>query len=171
MALGMHKIHSDGAFFVYVKDNKLQGFITSHVDDWLVAGNDRFKADIVTELKKKFKFSKIETKSFDYLGCHVEVKEDGSIELDQNKYIDDMENLPLMDGTDERELSEKEKKEVRGKVGELLWISLMTRPDLSFDLNVTSSELGNSTVLTAKNVNKLVTKAKTIRNTLRFVRL
>ena len=82
-----------------------------------------------------------------------------------------MENLPLMDGTDERELSEKEKKEVRGKVGELLWISLMTRPDLSFDLNVTSSELGNSTVLTAKNVNKLVTKAKTIRNTLRFVHL
>ena len=71
-----------------------------------------------------------------------------------------------MAGNDERELSEKEKKEVRGKVGELLWISLMTRPDLSFDLNVASSELGNSTVLTAKNVNKLVTKAKTVRNTL-----
>ena len=95
MALGMHKIHSDGAFFVYVKDNKLQGFITSHVDDWLVAGNDRFKADIVTELKKKFKFSKIETKSFDYLGCHVEVKEDGSIVKHGNRHFHSLGCYPV----------------------------------------------------------------------------
>ena len=171
LKLGMHKIHTDGAFFTYVKDTKLQGFIVSHVDDWLVMGNEVFEEDIVTKLKGKFKFSKIETKSFEYLGCHIEAKDDGTIELDQNKYIDAMTSLRIMEGEDTRELSDVEKKEVRGKIGELLWISLMTRPDLSFDINVMSSEISHGTVATAKSINKLVKRAKLTRNVLRFVKL
>ena len=61
---------------------------------------------------------------------------------------------------DTRELSDVEKTEVRGKIGELLWISLMTRPDLSFDINVMSSEIAHGTVATAKTINKLVKRAK-----------
>jgi hypothetical protein len=91
-----------------VKDNKLQGFIASHVDDWLIAGNETFEKDIVAKLKQKFKFSKIETRSFEYLGCHIEIKEDGTIDLDQNSYIDAMNSLETYEGPGKRELSEKE---------------------------------------------------------------
>ena len=83
-------------------------------------GNEVFDEDIVTKLKGKFKFSKIETKSFEYLGCNIEAKDDGTIELDQNKYIDAMTSLKMMEGEDTRELSNVEKTEVRGKIGGLL---------------------------------------------------
>ena len=62
--LGMHKVHSDGALFTYVKNGNLQGIIVSHVDDWLVSGNNEFEKDIVSKLKEKFQFSKVEKNNF-----------------------------------------------------------------------------------------------------------
>ena len=61
--------------------------------------------------------------------------------------------------------------EIKAKVGELLWLSIMTRPDLSYDLNVLSGEVSKATVNTAKELNKLVTKAKQSKNVLRFSKL
>ena len=52
--LGMHKIHSDGALFTYVKEGKLHGLIASHVDDWLVIGDDVFEEEIASKLKDTF---------------------------------------------------------------------------------------------------------------------
>ena len=40
-------------------------------------------------------------------------------------------------------MTAREKTEARGKVGALLWISLVTRPDLSFDINALSCEVSN----------------------------
>ena len=57
--LGLHKVHSDGAMFVYVKDNKLQGLVLSHVDDLLLAGNSTFKTEFEEKLKEFFTFSKL----------------------------------------------------------------------------------------------------------------
>jgi hypothetical protein len=37
--------------------------------------------------------------------------------------------------TDMRNVGKKERKEIRRVVGELLWVSLMTRPDLSYEVN------------------------------------
>jgi hypothetical protein len=69
-------------------------------------------------------------------------------------------------------LTEKEKKEVRAKIGELLWISLMTRPDLSYDVNVLSSQVSKATVSTVMELNRLVTKAKKHKNNvLKFAKL
>ena len=74
-------------------------------------------------------------------------------------------------GDDSDELSKEEIKTVRGKIGELLWITLMTRPDISFDVNVLSSEVAKGTIATAKAVNRVVTKAKSSTNVLNFSRL
>ena len=71
----------------------------------------------------------------------------------------------------DRNLSDKEKKDARGKIGALLWISLMTRPDLSFDVNLLSTEVSKGTVRTVKEINRVVKKAKSKRVTLRFTRL
>ena len=62
-------------------------------------------------------------------------------------------------------------KELRGKIGEILWISLMTRPDLAFDVNVLASEVPKATVETVNKMNRLIAKAKNRREVLRFVRL
>ena len=169
--LGMHKIHSDEAFFTYNKNGKLHGLIVSHVDDWFVAGDKVFEKDVIEKLNKKFKFSKIQKNSLNHLGCKIEMKSDGGIELDQNEYTDALKRIGNVEGEDDNELSEKEKKVLRGKIGELLWLSLITRPDLSFEVNLLSAEVSKATLKTAKSIEKLIKKAKNSQNTLRFVKL
>ena len=50
-------------------------------------------------------------------------------------------------------------------------MSLMTRPDLSFDVNILSSEVAEGTIATMKAVNKVVRKAKSSKNILKFSKL
>ena len=68
-------------------------------------------------------------------------------------------------------MTEKEKRILRGKVGELLWISLITRPDLSFDVNFVSSQIGDGFTSVVKKINIIVKRAKASRNVLRYSRL
>ena len=55
-------------------------------------------------------------------------------------------------------LEKKDIKELRGKIGEILWISLMTRPDLAFDVNIIASEIPKDTVETIRKMNRLILK-------------
>ena len=169
--LGMHRVHSDGALFTYVKEGKLHGLVTTHSDDLILAGDKIFERDITSKLKETFKFSKVEKNNFKYCGCNVKSNEDGTIELDQNDYVDRLKELDVDDANDSTELSRQEIKAVRGKIGELLWLSLMTRPDLSYDVNILSSEVANGTIATLKAVNKIVRKAKGGKSVLRFSKL
>ena len=154
-----------------MKNGKLQGLVVTNVDDLILAGNKTFEKEVTEKLKGVLKFSKIEEKSFIYCGCHIVSTDDGSIEFDQNEYIDALQKIEHMEGDPDRKLTEKEIRTVRGKVGELLWLSIMTRPDLSYDLNVLSGEVSKATVNTARELNKLVTKAKQSKNVLRFSKL
>ena len=115
-------------------DGKLHGIVTTHSDDLILAGDEIFEKEIVKKLQELFKFSKVEKNSFKYCGCNVTVKGDGRIEPDQNDYIDRLEELDVCNEPDDQNLSKQGVKAVSGKIGELLWISLMTRPDLSFML-------------------------------------
>ena len=126
LELGLHRVHSDGALFTYVKNGKLQGLITTHSDDLIMAGNDSFEREVTNKLQEMFQFSKIEENAFKYCGCNIQTKENGSVELDHNDYIEKLEEMEIPDGDDCVELSKLEIKSVRGKIGELLWISLMT---------------------------------------------
>ena len=85
-----------------------------------------------------------------------------------SKKISNIENIHE---EEKRGLTLAEKKIVRGKLGELLWISLLTRPDLSFEVNLLSSEVNSATTETIKAINKLIDKAKTGSCTLQFKKL
>ena len=71
--LGMHRVHSDGALFTYVKAGKLHGVVTTHSEDLILAGDEIFEIDISSKMQQIFKFSKIENNSFKYCGCNVTV--------------------------------------------------------------------------------------------------
>ena len=171
LSLGMHRVHSDGAMFTYVKEGKLHGIVTTHSDDLILAGDETFEENITVKLKDMFTFSKFEENKFKYCGCNITVADDGTITLDQNDYIEKLDELFVEKIDESTELSKEEIKLVRGKIGELLWISLMTRPDISFDVNILSSEVANGTIATVKAVNKIVRKAKSSQNILKFNRL
>ena len=169
--LGLHRVHSDWAMFTYVKNGKLHGLVTTHSDDLILAGDDTFEKDITMKLKDMFTFSKFEDNNFKYCGCNIAVAEDRTITLDQNDYIDKLEELNIEESDETIELSKADIKQVRGKIGELLWLSLMTRPDISFAVNILSSEVARGTIATLKAVNKVIKKAKSSRNILKFTRL
>ena len=85
--------------------------------------------------------------------------------MDQNAYTEELEQIEKVEGDDDRELSDREKKAVRGKIGALLWLSLLNRPDLSFDVNLLSREVS------VKRIYKIIRKAKDGETCLRFVKL
>ena len=82
-----------------------------------------------------FKFSKIEVDSFNYCGCRIKRLECGSIVMDHHEYVDSLELIEEKKDELDRKLTAYEQKVLRGKIGEVLWISLLTRPDLAFDVN------------------------------------
>ena len=82
-----------------------------------------------------------------------------------------MNEIIVPDGKDDELLSSYETKQLRAKIGELLWLSLMTRPDISFEVNSLSSEVAKGTIGTVKLVNKLVRKVKSCKNTIRLAHL
>ena len=52
-----------------------------------------------------------------------------------------------------------------------MWVSLITRPDISFDVNAVSSQVSDSTTKIVKTVNAIVKKAKLSKSVLKFVSL
>ena len=93
----MHQIHSEEALFSYVKNGKLHGIIITNTDDLVLAGDSVFDKDIVEELRSTFTFSKIESNKFTYCGSQVTVNDDGSIELNQDQYIDSLREISEID--------------------------------------------------------------------------
>ena len=91
--LGLHKVHADGALFSYVVDGKLHGVVTTNVDDLIMAGDELFDVEVVDKLQEEFKFSKVELDSFNHCVCSIASVGDGSIELNQNEYIDKLEYI------------------------------------------------------------------------------
>ena len=132
-------------------DGKLIGLVCSHVDDLLMAGNSQFKQLLSDKILKMFQFSKIEWKKFKYLGCEVEKLDNGDISLNQKEYIQKLRTVDIPTGWNSMKVSEKERKSIRKVVGELLWVSLMTRPDLSFEVNKLSGNILNATIRDIKD--------------------
>ena len=54
------------------------------------------------------------------------------------------------------ELSEKERSEFKGLVGQLSWIAVNTRPDIAFDVCELSVAIKNATIMDLLRLNKVV---------------
>ena len=169
--LGLHKVHADGALFTFVKDGLFRGFVACHVDDLLMGGDKIFEEQVELKLLQAFQYSKVEKDNFKYCGTRIRTLENGDIQLDQNEYIESIAEMDKTEGDSGRKLNSYEQKQLRGKIGEVLWLSLMTRPDLSFDVNKLASEVPEATVDSVKFMNSVIRKAKRSPHVLNFTRL
>ena len=169
--LGMREVSGEPGLFTMHKDDNLVGLICSHVDDLFIGGNEYFKANVVKKLFAQFKFSKVEEKKFKYLGCEVEKHENGNITLNQNEYIEKIKEVEVPSRRNSSKTDETERRIIRRVVGELLWVSLMTRPDLCFEVNCLSSNIEDSTIKELKDAKRLVEKAKLEPLSLTFTRI
>ena len=170
--LGGEMSSVDSALFIWHKDGVLEGLIAVHVDDFLWAGSNRFYQSIIQQLRKIFTFGKEECKSFKYLGLHV-LHKTNDIELRQGDYVDALTPIIInKEGrADNESLTESEKEQLRSKIGQLLWITSQTRPDISFDVSNLAINFNKATVKNLLEVNKAISKAKSDSLGLTFQRL
>ena len=138
-------------------DTKLIGFMPCHVDDILWSGAEVFETD-------KFVIGKTYSEAFKYVG--IEMKQnnvDKSIIMSQDSYIESIKPIEL-EGS---RLSDKNApmtgKEITllcGAVGQLNWLSCVSRPDMSFNVSVASSNIKGATVSEVIQVNKVIKRLK-----------
>ena len=138
--LGVMKSKYDGAIFYWRKDNQIGGIMTAHVDDFFWAGTEEFKTSIVSKLTDIFKISSEQKASFKYIGIQIS-QEKSKIRLNQDAYIRNIKEVRTNgEGYRWRQVDPEGKEEFRSIIGQLIWISSQTRPDLAY----TSCELSNS---------------------------
>ena len=93
------------------------------------------------------------------------------IAIDQNNYIEQLKKVnidPLCKFQKKLNLSDSERDRLRAKIGQLLWISNHTRPDISCDVSILASKLKDATINELQTVNKLINKIKDNQYILRY---
>ena len=124
----------DKAVFLWRKERTLEGFVLIHVDDFLWSGTENFVTNVIIPFRRVFKISKEESDCFSYIGINIEQKQ-GDIKINQMQYRDSIKSVELTKeqlSNKDRVANEDEKKKFRAIVGQLGWISGMSRPDIAF---------------------------------------
>ena len=93
--IGMKRLDRDKVFY-YKHDIKgnLEGIISSHVDDFNLAGNEKFIHEVMEKIKGALYISKIEDKEFRFTGIDVKEKE-GKIELSMEDYARSLQMIKV----------------------------------------------------------------------------
>ena len=103
-----------------------------------------------------------------FTGIHINQQWDGTITLDQTKYVED---IPAIDVERVRRqqpdspITEKERQSLRGLVGSIQYAATNTRPDLSAKLSLLQSKINQACVKDLLEANKLLHEAKIHKHT------
>ena len=133
-----------------------------HVDDFLYAGESDFLICIMKSFIQTFKVGKHCRKSFRYIGLHLGQSEQ-EISVDQTSYI---KSIGPIDISKERskekssEVTDVERTVLRSVIGQLNWAASQTRPDISFDTCMISTNVNRCTVADLLLANKIVKRLK-----------
>ena len=150
-----------GEAFYYKKDHgELSGMVLIHIDDFMMAGKDKFVEETTRILDEALTISKIEDDSFRFCGVDLKLI-DGSIEVSMEDYTESLEEVLLHPGKRKKEeLNDKEMTAFRKITGKISWLSSICRPDLSFNSLKMSMKGKEATVADLKYANLSVRKAK-----------
>ena len=160
----------DPSVFYWYERGQLIGILAVHVDDFLWAGSKNFEENVVSKIKSIFEIGKEQSISFQYIG--LEIKEDDDcIILSQRQYCETIEEIQIEKRDLNSLLSENEKSIMRAKLGQLLWVSKQSRPDIAFDVTDLAGRLHNSTINEIKRLNKIIKRTKLENVELKFQNL
>ncbi len=112
----------DDAVFLFYRNGKLVGIVCVHVDDIIATGDDKFHMEVVDDIKMRFKISKDQDGNFTYTGMAIWTDAKGQVHMNQNKYIEEMEEIPA--GIEDGMTDDQCKSTVCQAVGKLLYLNL-----------------------------------------------
>ena len=84
----------DDAIFYWYHNDKLEGILSFHVDDFIWVGTNHFIKKVINILKQTFSISSGECETFKYLGLYVQQK-NGEITIQQVPYTDELKELQI----------------------------------------------------------------------------
>ena len=153
----------DHAVFFWKNSNgDLRGYCATHVDDFSVSGTPEFLDMFISGIKKRFTVSSETDGFFKYVGLEI-MQLDDYISLTQVSYINDLEQTQ-MDGSPDSScqspLNEEQKKHLKSIVGQLMWISNNSRPDVSYDVCDLSNSVAEATQKEVFTSNKIIRRLK-----------
>ncbi|CAE7196701.1 unnamed protein product, partial [Symbiodinium sp. CCMP2592] len=112
---------------------RVHGVLGVHVDDG-IGGGDRYFSSVIERLRGIYSFGAYEEMDFVFTGIHFKQWDDGSVEMDQHKYVEQIQPIHvarLRRADPESELTGPEVKELRRINGSLQYAAVHTRPDLA----------------------------------------
>ena len=122
-----------------------------------------FKGTIITKLKEIFNFCSEEVKAFTYIGIGLKQNSDFSVKIDQNSYIDSIQEIALSkERTKDQKssLTPSKKTLYNSTIGQLNWVEGISRPDISFTACQSSTKFTHTTVSDIIYINKIIRKSK-----------
>ena len=154
--LGCSKAKMDPAMFILFQkytdeeepwEKQPLGAAVSHVDDVLHGGGPMFNKKVMEPLFKKFKFGSHENTEFRYVGMNFSQLKDGSIQMDQDHYVEALEGPDMdivADISMDETMDDDGQREFRSAVAKLNCVGYQSRPDLCFDAKSLSTRFGKA---------------------------
>ena len=159
----------DKAVFMRYENSKLCGIMLIHVDDILYAGSKDFLSSVITPLRSVFNIGTEQSECFTYIGLNLTQLSDKTIIVHQNNFANTIQKIPVTSSRDPNDLiSDQERKLLRAAVGQLNWLSGVSRPDLSFDVCQLSSKISQAAVRDLIDTNKAIKKARNDQFSMKF---
>ena len=159
--LGFLQSQEEPCVFIQKRNGRLIGFISTHVDDFWIAGKDPEVQRVIKSLQDVFDVGTVQQLPCKYLGTEIQTHKIGKLSINLGKYADEIDALAIDPGKSPAELlNEEDRAEIKGMVGKLLWPAMQVKPELCFKLSKISSEASNGTVQTRIGANKLLRTMK-----------
>merc|ERR1711984_14279 len=165
---GLRKVDGDEALY-YKQDNngELIGLLSTHVDDFSLAGTAKFLETATEEIKKHLDVSKVEDGRFRFTGIDIE-QVDGRIELSMDEYADSLEDILIREDKASEPLDRDEMRTLRKYVGKLSWLASNARPDLAiYALNLAKKQK-KATLKDLRDINRILTIVRSKKNRVVF---
>ena len=125
----------------------------------------------MSKSKQTFKFGTEDAEAFNYIGVELTQHADFTITMSQKNYINSISEISFSKERTRQssdQLDEKGKKDFQRAVGQLNWVSGITRPDIPFHTCDASTRFKNLTVADGLRVNKII---KYLKNTNSFIKI
>ena len=146
--LGMSMTSYDKAVFTFRIDKHLEGLLLIHVDDMLYFGSKVFIQSVIEPFRSTFQISREESQAFKYLGMELN-QSCGHIELNQGEYLQSLNGYVLSKEAMRekyRFVDDKERKIFKRAVGQLGWLTTISKPEAAFMYCTLSTRQSNPQV-------------------------
>ena len=169
-SLGYQKLLVEPCCWIWKDETGcVRSIIHGHVDDFLFGGRDYCKIHrgLMEKIKQAYDWGTWETDHFVQCGIDVCQKSDYSIELKQDRFIDEMTEIFLTKDRSrqvECPTTDEEKRKLRGALGSLSWVTGQTCFLYAVDVNHMLTKIPQSTVADIVTTNKIIRDMKKMKD-------